>query len=983
MLTILMEKLTINTQKTSQKSQILSYLTSLITLITVLAIVAIIDHSEKERFQQGKRAEALQQLSTARAKLEKGLNQRLFLERGLVAHISAVNPNITQSEFENLGSVITSKIEGINSIALYKNSIVSHMYPLKGYEAAIGFEPMKIPAEKEAINRAISTRKTVVAGPVKVFPKGIAFISRTPVFLTPKGGQAESGEYWGLVGIIIDKDVLYKEAGLLDKNAPLKYVIRGKDGLGEKGEVFFGEPQLLQQNPVTTEVTLPNGKWQLAAIPTEGWQVAPPISKWLWIGGGLMSVFAGGLVYILVSTPARLKIAIEEATRALKDSENALKSANNELQRLDRIKDEFLANTSHELRTPLNGIIGIAESLIDGVTGNLGEPTINNLNMIVASGRRLSSLVNDILDFSKLKNSNIELQIKPVGMREIAEIVIKLSGTLIINKKLQLINNIHPETPLVNADENRLQQILYNLVGNAIKFTEKGTIEISAEIHENNYLAITVSDTGIGIPEDKFSKIFQSFEQADGSTAREYGGTGLGLAITKQLVELHGGTIDIKSTVGLGSKFIFTLPIAGTEDLKIPVTLAFKKDLPIAKEILYIDNVEKPVIKKDYLQETADKFKILIVDDEPVNLQVLVNHLSLQNYAITQATNGIEALEIIDKGFKPDLILLDVMMPKMTGYEVTEKLRERFSASELPILLLTAKTQVKDLVTGFDIGANDYLAKPINKDELIARIKTHINLTKLRAENMRMGAELAVTRRMQKMLLPPQSELNKITELELAGFMEPAEEVGGDYYDVLSHNGQVKIAMGDVTGHGLESGVLMIMVQTAMRTLLSSEETDSQRFLDVLNRTIYDNVQRMNSDKSLTLVMADYQDKKLHISGQHEEIILIRNNGEIERIDTIDLGFPIGLDSDIINFISSTEIELNTGDVVVFYTDGITEAENINKQHYGLERLIQTLQKNHHQSAEEIRKIVIDDVQAHIGTQKVYDDITLLVIKQK
>jgi PAS domain S-box-containing protein len=200
------------------------------------------------------------------------------------------------------------------------------------------------------------------------------------------------------------------------------------------------------------------------------------------------------------------------------------------------------------------------------------------------------------------------------------------------------------------------------------------------------------------------------------------------------------------------------------------------------------------------------------------------------------------------------------------------------------------------------------------------------NLLKL--ENLRMSSELDVTRKLQQMILPKEQELELIAGLDIAGFMEPAAEVGGDYYDVLQQNGRIKIGIGDVTGHGLESGMLMIMVQTAVRTLLQSEENDPVRFLDILNRTIYGNVQRMSSDKNLTLSLIDYEQGKLILSGQHEEMILVRKNGTLERFDTIDLGFPIGLEEEIFGFLDQKHIHLHGGDVVVLYTDGITEAED-------------------------------------------------------
>jgi two-component system sensor histidine kinase ChiS len=437
-----------------------------------------------------------------------------------------------------------------------------------------------------------------------------------------------------------------------------------------------------------------------------------------------------------------LAAAFNSMAAQLQASFTALETKNTELQRLDKLKDEFLANTSHELRTPLNGIIGIAESLIDGATGQLPEPTIFNLALISSSGKRLSSLINDIMDFSQLKHKTIVLQIKPVGMREIASVILTLSQPLVGKKKLQLINSVAPELPTIAADENRLQQILYNLIGNAIKFTESGTVEISAELvtgnaqsPPNTQLAITVSDTGIGIAEDKLERIFESFEQADGSTAREYGGTGLGLTVAQQLVELHGGKIWVSSTVGVGSKFTFTLPVSEsqpefssrqprlTEGDRILITPEFAPESSI---------INSQVLANSEFRE-SEKLKILVVDDEPINIHVIINSLSRDKYEITQASNGLEALNLIESGFKPDLILLDVMMPQMTGYEVCREVRKKYSPLEMPILMLTAKNQTSDLVEAFNLEANDYVTKPFIKKELLTRINTQIRLAKLSA----------------------------------------------------------------------------------------------------------------------------------------------------------------------------------------------------------------------------------------------------------
>lgn len=390
------------------------------------------------------------------------------------------------------------------------------------------------------------------------------------------------------------------------------------------------------------------------------------------------------------------------------------------LKALDRLKDEFLANTSHELRTPLNGIIGIAESLMDGATGTLPEKTRRNLGLIVSSGKRLYSLINDILDFSKLRHNDIELRKTPVDMRQLVSVVITVMKTSMPPRDLDLRNEIPENTPLVEGDENRLLQILYNLVGNAVKFTDSGYVKISSAVHGNS-MEISVEDTGVGIESDRLEAIFTLFEQADGSVSREYGGTGLGLPITRNLVELHGGTIRVESRPGKGSRFTFTLPGVMDRDAGAEVSIS----PPVLRDSAPGEGDGHDLIRGG--DHEGHHEKILVVDDESVNIQVLLNHLAVRKYRTDYASSGMEAVEKIEKG-DYDLVLLDIMMPRMSGYEVCEKIRETYTAYELPVIVLTAKNQMADIVAAFDAGANDYLIKPLDRVELFARIETQLSL---------------------------------------------------------------------------------------------------------------------------------------------------------------------------------------------------------------------------------------------------------------
>ncbi len=448
--------------------------------------------------------------------------------------------------------------------------------------------------------------------------------------------------------------------------------------------------------------------------------ILPPwwLTAWMKIVYVLLSgATVWGLIYIRT---LRQKRKLEEVERI-----------NAKLRQIDQLKDQFLSNTSHELRTPLLGIIGIAESLLEGIAGPITPKLKENLRIIIGSGKRLSNLINDILDFSKLRSHELALQLQPVDMFSATDVVVSLLRPFIKRKELLLINNIPRDLPLVEADENRIQQILFNLLGNAIKFTEKGSVTLSGSL-VNGSLAITVSDSGIGIPEDKLDVIFRPFEQAEGSITRDYGGTGIGLSITRQLVELHGGTIRVQSVVGQGSHFTFTLPLSRISRKEFEAALPVHETLSGIVVEEAADEIHAPAVRhRTTSTYTEIPVRILVVDDEPVNLQVLQNYLNLEGYRVTLANSGFEALTCLEKEEKYDLIILDIMMPKLSGFEVCKKIREIYMSTELPVVIVTAKNRVTDLVEGFSVGANDYLTKPFSREELLSRIRTHLNLHRI------------------------------------------------------------------------------------------------------------------------------------------------------------------------------------------------------------------------------------------------------------
>jgi len=379
-----------------------------------------------------------------------------------------------------------------------------------------------------------------------------------------------------------------------------------------------------------------------------------------------------------------------------------LKKKNQKMQEVDKLKDVFLINTSHELQSPLNGIVGIAEALMNGNFGKLSDKTAENIALIKSSGLRLSELISDILDLVKLNQNELKIDLKPVAINLVVDIVCLFFKDQIEKKKLVITHNLSDQTPLVLADENRLHQIFYNLIGNAIKFTEEGSISIHAK-EEDNFLIIQIKDTGIGIPEDKLESIFLPHEQINPKSSNNNSGNGLGLNIIRHLISLHNGSISVKSKLDQGATFIFKIPIVRESNLENQ-TESDNTEYNTARQN------QPPVLNVNQLK-TIDvnpsdtTRKILVVDDEMINLQVAVNHLSVENYNVTTALCGKDTLNILSTGKIPDLILLDIMMPGLTGFELCERIRLDFSPSELPIIILSVKNNISDLVQAFRLAA--------------------------------------------------------------------------------------------------------------------------------------------------------------------------------------------------------------------------------------------------------------------------------------
>ncbi|MDP4143823.1 MAG: response regulator [Bacillota bacterium] len=449
---------------------------------------------------------------------------------------------------------------------------------------------------------------------------------------------------------------------------------------------------------------------------------------------------------------------LEDKARILEEQKKEIANKAKELEIANKYKSEFLANMSHELRTPLNSIIVLSQILADKTDNSpLTEKQLEFARTIHSSGKELLELINDVLDLSKVESGKLDIVFETVRLRDVLESLDKQFRQIAVNKGLEFYTYIEEIVPeIIITDGYRLQQILKNLLSNAFKFTEKGKVEINIALTEtenntalniltNRMIKISVSDTGIGIPEDKHKVIFEAFQQVNGSISRKYGGTGLGLSISSQLINKLGGKITINSREDKGSiftVFILEKPISDNNmnstnnsqankkfDLEKEYEELGKRPQDSKKNMIAANkNFIKPDINKINVENKQKKSmlngrKILVVDDDMRNVFAISSLLEENGVKLVISRNGREAIEKLKQNADTDLVLMDVMMPEMDGYTAMKEIRREEIYKKLPIIALTAKGMIEDKSKCIEAGANDYLTKPVDVNKLISLLK--------------------------------------------------------------------------------------------------------------------------------------------------------------------------------------------------------------------------------------------------------------------
>lgn len=436
------------------------------------------------------------------------------------------------------------------------------------------------------------------------------------------------------------------------------------------------------------------------------------------LGSRTARTFTAQDLQLLSSIGNQVGTAVENAHLYQKEQETVEK-----LMEMDRVKSEFLSNISHELRTPLTSIIGFSEILLDRLAGELTpdqESYVRNMN---TSGQHLLEIINNILDLSKIKAGRMEVHPHPFSLRTLLETIQQTIIPMTYKKGLHFDLSIDEGLDMIYTDEGKMKQILLNLLGNAVKFTPaKGAIQLqvrSGRLGRAKAIEMSVRDTGIGIPAHALSKIFDEFQQIDGSYTRDYPGTGLGLAITKRFVDILGGEISVESQSGVGSTFKVLVPTPEERDIRQPPLPTFSTAEMRSK--IDVTSPLPTVFENRSEHRDEDRPRILVVEDDPAVAKLLALYLTQEGYAVEHAYDGQDAIEKAQE-MRPFAITLDIMLPRIDGWEVLKKLKTLPATKDIPVIIVSI---VENPTLGFSLGAVDYFTKPINRKGLIDSLKKY------------------------------------------------------------------------------------------------------------------------------------------------------------------------------------------------------------------------------------------------------------------
>lgn len=594
-------------------------------------------------------------------------------------------------EFQALSQMISDDSQIIKAIELAPDGVVKDIYPLKGNEAAFGIDMLNSPARKHEANLAMKSGQYTIAGPYELNQGGLGSLLFEPIYITDKSGGKS---FWGFSILVLDWNRFLEELEL-DKltDASYCYQIWKKDGNSEKKTIIAQGGDAIHEGAVQISCKVPNDTWYFEIIPHTGW-VTVKQQALVFLVSVSIAVLATAICYLMLHRKQREKLYTEEIR---KSAEKARKA--------NEAKTRFLFNMSHDIRTPMNAIVGFSGLLEKSLHDE--KKSLGYIKKIRVSSDILLTIINQVLEMARIESGKITLNPESVNIREMVDAMNTVFESSLTKKSLEYqcsLNVVHDQ---ILCDKTKMEEIILNVVSNSIKYTNphgKITVsidELASEDEKNADYKVVVEDNGIGMSQDYLPHIFEEFSREHTSTETRVAGTGLGLPIVKSLVDRMGGTIEVESEEGKGTRFImkFSFPVS----LENQVREKEKQNIP------------------DITEKLEGK-RILLAEDNELNAEIAETVLEETGIKVKHVEDGIQCIEELKKMPEKyyDVILMDVQMPNMDGYTATEKIRHLDdSRAEIPIIAMTANAYDEDRRKAQEAGMDGFLAKPLDVDEMM------------------------------------------------------------------------------------------------------------------------------------------------------------------------------------------------------------------------------------------------------------------------
>lgn len=664
-------------------------------------------------------------------------------------------------------------------------------------------------------------------------------------------------------------------------------------------------------------------------------------------------------------------------TTEAEDAKKEIEKANEKLREMDNYKNIFFQNITHEFRTPLTIIIGYIENVLE-ITDSDRQPELRKkYQVILSNAYRLLRLINQLLDLSKIDANMMKLKEEPCDIIKLIKSIFISFDPAAKKKRIEYDADFDNESAVVLCDKEKLEQIFYNLLSNAFKFTGSyGKIHIAAGT-SGEEITISVKDTGPGIEGDMLEKVFERFYQVDNTTTRRHEGTGIGLSIVKEYVDMHKGEIEVRSIIGEGTEFIVTLP---RRDADLQAIDREHLDSYTSSETasLYLSDTGSNYHENEseYIGSPGVQKPVILAVDDNHDIRNFIRDILSIDYTVVEAENGMDGLNKVHR-HKPSLIISDIMMPEMDGYRFLAELKKNRVTARIPVILLTAKSGENEKIEGLDAGADDYLFKPFSARELMARTRSLIRLYRyqkiISERNREIEAELDIAREIQSKLILDDYMTVRKDNFHVAFY--PYDKVAGDFYNYHEDDETVRIFMADVSGHGVAAAFLSLITKNELINTMT-KHADVKPVLEILNTVINQYSVKCNF---VTAFYCIFNKKTYRLSysraGHNPPLLIKKSDSSIIELTT--MGRSLGFFPDI--NIEEKEIVLEQGDRIIFYTDGLIENRDSTGRMFDLELLLTFIKNNPLLGPSVFADKLMKQITAFTGSSEFDDDVTLLI----